>query len=304
MNILIATGIYPPQVGGISEYAVNFERELKSLGHNVTVSVFDKRSPFRHLLYALRNIKNVYTSDYILSLDTFSVGFPIMCVCKLLRKKYSLRIGGDFLWESYMSRNGVIKLSDFYIHAQLSFKEKIIRLCIDWVIDNAEHVYWTTSYQRDLMGKQGTVIGNYYGQKEISTIDNGVYMASGRNVPWKNTDILRQLPYVVDTTQYPHEMFMEKIKTCHAVILPSISDISPNVIFQAIRFGKPFIMTYDTGIYDLVKDIGIFIDPQDVHDIQRKIELLNNNYEQYRNKVVNFPLQNTWYEMTCKCFPI
>ena len=55
MKILIATPLYPPDLGGPGQYAHNLEQEFKKLGHEVRVAKFSevKRWPsgLRHLLY-------------------------------------------------------------------------------------------------------------------------------------------------------------------------------------------------------------------------------------------------------------
>ena len=67
------------------------------------------------------------------------------------------------------------------------------------------------------------------------------------------------------------EKFMERISRCYAVILASLGDISPNMILDAIRHNKPFILTKETGLYDRLKNIAIFVDPENTDDIKEKI---------------------------------
>ena len=40
LKILIATGIYPPDIGGPATYAYNLSRELTRLGHEVNVLTY------------------------------------------------------------------------------------------------------------------------------------------------------------------------------------------------------------------------------------------------------------------------
>ena len=54
MKILIATGIYPPDIGGPAQYAFNLEQEWKKLGHEVRVIKFsDVRYLPRYSAYCL-----------------------------------------------------------------------------------------------------------------------------------------------------------------------------------------------------------------------------------------------------------
>ena len=92
---------------------------------------------------------------------------------------------------------------------------------------------------------------------------------------------------------------MKKIQSCYAVILPSLSDISPNFILDAIRADKPFVLTKETGFYDKLKDIGVFIDPLNSEDIKNKILFLANdkNYWEYKKRVENFNFIHLWREI-------
>ena len=73
---------------------------------------------------------------------------------------------------------------------------------------------------------------------------------------------------------------------CYAFILVSLGDISPNMIMDAIRFNRPFIVTRETGIYERIKDIAIFVDPENTEDIAEKIIWLSEpeNYEKQKEK--------------------
>ena len=96
-----------------------------------------------------------------------------------------------------------------------------------------------------------------------------------------------------------HDLLMEKMKKCYAFILPSLSDISPNLILRAISFNKPFICTRETGIYDRVKEAGLFVNPLDIDDIKEKILFLadDNNYEEQKRKVENFDFKHSYKEI-------
>src|SRR3989338_9856968 len=119
MKILIATGIYPPDIGGPAQYARGVEEAWKKEGHNVKVLAFrfERKLPtgIRHLYYFLRVLFSLPGTDFVFSPDTWSAAFPATLACKLAGKKIIIRTGGDFFCEWYVERTGDrVLLRDFY----------------------------------------------------------------------------------------------------------------------------------------------------------------------------------------------
>ncbi len=109
MRILIATGIYPPAIGGPAQYAKGLEDALREQGHTVIVKAYGKREHglpigIRHIYFALRCLWSFLRANKIIVLDTFSVALPIAMLHFVFRKKFIIRTGGDFLWENYVER--------------------------------------------------------------------------------------------------------------------------------------------------------------------------------------------------------
>ncbi|MBU4256800.1 glycosyltransferase, partial [Patescibacteria group bacterium] len=119
LKILIATGIFPPDIGGPAKYAKNLSEEFLKRGNEVNVLAYktEKKLPIgiRHCLYFFRVVFNLHKTDLIIALDTFSVGLPAVIAAKIFNKKIIIRTGGDFFWESYVERSGnLITLKQFY----------------------------------------------------------------------------------------------------------------------------------------------------------------------------------------------
>ena len=98
---------------------------------------------------------------------------------------------------------------------------------------------------------------------------------------------------------FKREELLRKISECYAVILPSFSEVSPNLIMEAISFNKPFIMTEDTGIHDRVGDIGIFISPLSEENIKEKILFLSDevSYKEQKAKIEGFNFAHSYKEI-------
>lgn len=319
MKILIATGIYPPAIGGPAQYAKNLKIEWEKKGYKVKVKTFHLEhfipSGLRHLYYFLKIIPAVLWCDFVFVLDTFSVGWPATYAGKLFGKKVIIRTGGDFLWEQYVERTGKkVLFRNFYLQEKdcLSLKERVIFRFTGWTLKNASKVIFSTEWQRNIFIEtygldraKTLVIENYFGPKEGDfNPQNNIFVASSRNLVWKNLDTLKVVfnkiePANLFLDQLPFDEFMNKIKNSYATVLVSLGDISPNLILDAIRYNKPFICTKEVGILDRIKDLGIFVDPLNEKEIENAvIKLLNkDDYEQYRQKIRNFSFVHTWAEI-------
>lgn len=334
MRILIATGIYPPDIGGPAQYAVNVEKVWKSWGHHVDIKTFrlERKLPtvIRHVWYFFKCAPSAVRADFIFILDTFSVAVPAVLLGKIFGKKTIIRTGGDFLWESYVERTGdLVLLKNFYLPAQrtsrqagqtsvgkFSFKEKVIFKLTRWALKNASAIIFSTEWQKNIFLKayeldteKLSVIENYYGPKEISFEPiKKDFIAGTRPLKWKNEKRLAEAfervkekgeVLICDNEAKPFSVFMERLAHCYAVILVSLGDISPNMILDAIRHNKPFILTKETGLYERVKDCAIFVDPESVDDIAAKIEWLldERNYEAQYQKIRAFTFTHSFEQI-------
>lgn len=322
MKILIVTGIYPPEIGGPAEYAKNLKEVWLSQGHKVSVRIFGrfKKIPWglRHVVFFFYILPSVIWADCIFTLDAFSAGVSTIA-SQLCHKRNIFRTGGDALWELYVERTGdLVLLRDFYKTRlkNLSWKEKMIFYLMKWTLQNLSAIIWSTSWQRDifiepygLLEQKHFIVENYYGPR-ISSIDSDKknFIASTRRIKWKNTELLSEVfersdvkasRAILDMEVLPHDEFLRKISISYAVIVASLGDISPNTILDAIRCGKPFIVTRETGLYDRIKNIAIFVDPKDPDDIAEKVIWLSDpvNYKGQQKMAESFTFTHTWEDI-------
>lgn len=319
-KILIATGIYPPAIGGPAEYAKNIEDAWKGMGYHVIVKFFsfEHKIPagIRHLYFLMRSLYSIWRSDFIIVLDTFSVALPIAIGCKIFGKRFVVRTGGDFLWESYVERTSKkVLFKNFYSESinDLNQKEKNIIKITKWILKRADEVIFSTEWQRDVWKKpynldvsKTRIIENYYGDHMTNCgYKSKVFMGATRNLVWKNQDVLHSVfddREIIDAGislnlgVTSHSKFIDNIKASYAVILVSIGDISPNMIMDSISLNKPFVVTREVGIYDRIKEIALFVDPLNPADIKDKILWLNNpsNYDMQVDKIKNFSFRHSW----------
>ncbi len=314
MKIVIATPLYPPDIGGPAEYAYNLEREFQKLGHEVAVTKFtDIRywpSGWRHLLYFLKLLSAMRRCDWCLALDTFSVGLPAVVAGRLLGKKIIIRIGGDFLWEGYVERTADLALlRDFYRTRsnRLNWKEKLIFKFTRWTVRHCYKLVFSTDWQRDiwrnpygLVLERIAIIENYYGPKLLSNQPKTKnFLCAGRRLKLKNVEKLKEIDAQFEIGQWSPQVLAEKIKNCYALIVPSLSDISPNIVLQAVQYNKPFILTKETGLVGRLEKVALFVDTLNVKEIENKIIWLadEKNYQTTKEKIEQFAFSHTWLEI-------
>ncbi len=323
MKILIATGIYPPAIGGPAQYAKRVYEEWTKMGHKVSVKTFTNvehtlPSGARHLYFFLKIIPSVLLADFIFALDTFSVGWPVVCAAKLFGKKVVMRTGGDFLWEGYTERTAdLVLLKDFYTKQEKwSEKEKKIFKITKWTLQRVDVLVFSTEWQKniwmnpyELGSVKTTVVENYYGEKEVSFPPTKKdFIGGARPLHWKNIQLIKEvfsspelekndITYHSETCPFPE--FMDKIAHCYATLLMSLGDISPNLILDSIRHNKPFLLTEENGLMDRIGSIAVTANPKDPEDVKDKVLWLSHkeNYDAQVEKIKNFNFTHSWEQI-------
>ena len=135
------------------------------------------------------------------------------------------------------------------------------------------------------------------------------FIWAGRKIKLKNLDLLQEVARDVKQinpefdleiiSKISHKDLQEKLKNCYAVILPSFSEVCPNFILEAISFGKPFIVTQESGLKEIYNKGGIFVDPFDKMPIKQAIlDMLDDTkYEQYKREVDSTHASRSWSEV-------
>lgn len=321
MKIVIATGIYPPEIGGPAYYAKNLAEAFAEKGESVEVVTFGalKKLPtgLRHLAYLFRLIPHVARADVILALDTFSAAIPAVALARLLHVPVVIRTGGDFLWEQYIERTGdMVILPEFYAnHRPFTRYERAVFALTRWVVTRAIVVF-SSSFQREvwlpaygIAPEKAPIIENAIaGSFAPHAPQKKNFLWYVRGIRFKNERLLREafakarerVPEIeLETGTLPHAELIEKIRRSYAVILPSISDISPNYILDAIRCGKPFIMTKFSGLAERYGDLGLLCDPRSADDVAEKIvELCDEKvYAGLSARIAAHPIERTYAQV-------
>lgn len=160
MRILIATGLYPPDIGGPATYTKFLERHLPQHGIAYGVASFSavRKYPkiIRHFLYILLLIQKGIKVDVIYALDTVSVGVPALIVSYILGKTLYLRVPGDYAWEQGQQRFGVKDILDTYlIKKEKPFPVRVLAWLQYRVARRATKIIVPSDYMKGVVGLWG-----------------------------------------------------------------------------------------------------------------------------------------------------
>ncbi|MBI2625245.1 MAG: glycosyltransferase family 4 protein [Candidatus Nealsonbacteria bacterium] len=202
MNILIATGIFPPDIGGPATYVEKFAHELNfsdfktavitysdrepELGYEFPVIRISRRYPkaIRHFLYFFRLLFMGKDFDVVFAQNPFSAGFPAVIAGKILRKKVLLKIVGDAAWEHYMNKiqNPKSKIQNYdslenFQTKKHDFLTELIRKTQKFVARSASKIIVPSQYLKRL------VLGWGIPEGKIEVIYNAIEKSSTFPIP-------------------------------------------------------------------------------------------------------------------------
>lgn len=303
MKIVLATGIYPPDIGGPATYVRALAAWLKQCGVDVTVVTYGREDfhdqeeysvvrvarvggPLvRWIRYARALRKVAADADVIEAFSSVSVGVPLIRA-RLEKPKKVLRLGGDFMWERYTDWFGLLSLGEWYQHKSLCFL--FFSFWYQKLLQSFDYIIFSTRFQEELYEE------HYRDLPSHSVIENAVpegapvlhqqhepfrLLFVGRFVRFKNLPSLvcamRELPgftltiagdgpmkgklkcltrrYKLDDRvifQPPHtrEARPQLFHEHDLLVLPSVTEISPNVALEARLVGLPVLLTRETGL--------------------------------------------------------
>lgn len=360
IRILIATGIFPPSIGGPATYAEFLRKELRNLGCEVgVVSYGDKNIQnkndnlyiidnkqnilFKYIKYFFLILKLAQKFDIVYILDLMSAGFPATMAATLKGKKVVFRTGGDFLWEKAFNSDWTDLPLDSYYKAKKNWREKFLMYFCRSILEAIDIVIFSTNLQKDiyknyynLKDKKIRFTGNAIPfieiEEENKEYNNSIVFA-GRLIELKNIERLigafnasnrkdekllifgdgplkekieKQISdlglkdNILIEGAVRHGELLKAIAGCKFVILPSITEISPNLALECISMAKPIILTKNTGLSEDIVDKIIKVDPLSEDDIREKINylLLPDNLAAYQKKLFGMKLpERSWRDL-------
>ncbi len=330
MKVVLATGIYPPDIGGPATYVAKLAEKLAERGAQVTVVTYSAERPkiqetnnslwsvvrvskrggpfLRWRRYAKALKEQASDADIVYAFSSVSAGVPLW-LAKMRHTKKILRLGGDFLWERYTDRGGVLSLKDWYA-SEPRFKNKM-----NGLLRQFDHIVFSTQLQEELFER-------FYAHLPLhSVIENALpggvpvhhsihkpmkLLFLGRFVSFKNLGslilALKDLPEMTLTLagSGPLKASLKKLVSDEVLtdrisflephsgdakqqlfldhdllVLPSLTELSPNTALEARAAGMPVLLTEETGLSLTLTDgtsLRPLRSPQDIAKALREVQ--------------------------------
>jgi len=216
MKVVIASGTYPPELGGMATFVENFARRLHAQGIEVSVVAHGKEDssvsqPFlvrtvrrgrfvfmRYLRYLLVLFAHAKKSDLVYAQDLVSSGLPAACVSLLVRKQLVIRLGGDFLWEKRVEQGKTQAPLRIYYEQSKDAIEQFYLMLYRFVLSRARLIIFNTEFQAGLYRRYFKIAAD-----KISVVNNPFVTVSiprsevkkrivyaGRFIQLKNIELL------------------------------------------------------------------------------------------------------------------
>lgn len=349
MKIVLATGIYPPEIGGPATYVKALAEQLSGAGHAVTVvaygrmengkwnmehdegwkvaSVSRKGGPLLRWWRYARILKKVAAdADIVEAFSSVSAGVPLW-LARLSKPKLLLRLGGDFFWERYTDGGGEKSLEAWYKEKQRCkfFMQKIL--------SSFDHIVFSTDFQKTLYRRQFRLPAH-------SVIENALpsgmpvphtahvpfrLLFMGRFVAFKNLPLLLHaltfLPQCTLTlagdgpvgpslralaqelrlgdrvTFIPSQSGKAKehvFRDADLLVLPSMTELSPNVALEARAEGLPVLLTRSTGFGDMLTRGMVLRDLKTPEQIAQAIADVRSRYTEIAQAAALPPPARGW----------
>ncbi|MDB5225305.1 MAG: hypothetical protein JWL87_257 [Candidatus Adlerbacteria bacterium] len=284
MDILIATGVYPPESGGPATYTKLLEDRLPGLGFKVTVLPFRvvRHLPpgIRHIAYFFKLLRLSRGVRLIYAQDPVSVGLPAALAAFVARKRFMVRLGGDYAWEQARQRFGVTDELDDFQTKRYGLGVGLLRAVQRFVVRRAQAVVVPSEYMKRIVGawiSNPEKVHRIYSSihlpppTELPTDrpEGFLVLSFGRRVPWKGFEALERVsagePWALKIfSDLPYPSAMGWLKSADVYVNNSTYEGLSHQLVEAFALGTPVIATNVGGNPELVdNETGILIPPKD-----------------------------------------
>ena len=325
IRIILAAGIYPPDSGGPATYSQLIAREFIKLGIEVSLICYsdqqhpesDKSEKFKivrilrkqnkikiYCSYLCNLLKLAKNADVIYAQGPLAAGFPAMWVSKILRKKFVVKIVGDYAWEQYQNEKSKIQnpkskidLIDEFQTKKYDWKTELRRKIQKFVCKKTQTIIVPSEYLKKIVMGWGVdedkikvIYNSFDGTQDTrykiqdTNPNKNVIISAGRNEPWKGFDTLREIfPDLLKINpkfklmiehKMPHKELMANFKAGEMFVLNTGYEGFSHMLLEAMACGLPIITTNVCG------------NPEIIQNEENGLLVEYNNKEQLKNTII------------------
>ena len=310
MRIVIATPLYPPEIGGPATYAKLLFEGLPEKGIEVELLKFSdvQHLPkiIKHFVYYRRILKAARSADVVLALDPVSVGLSAMKAAKKADKPFVVKIVGDYAWEQGQQRFGITQnLDEFVKTKNVSFQVRVLRRIQTRVAKSATRVIVPSEYLKNIVsawGVQREKIEVIYNAVELSfapvppieRTSGFLIVSSGRRVPWKGFEALERVVarevgwHLFIASDLPRAEALGYAQAADVFVLNSEYEGFSHALVEVMMLGTPIIATKVGGNTELIEDgkTGLLIPSKDDEALYNAIKCIKEDPIAARSRAV------------------
>ncbi len=167
MKIAIATGIFPPEIGGPATYLQKLLPLLKKEKWRFKIVTYGDPRPdiitvsrshnslVRLLLFTWELFKVARKCDVIFALDNFSAGLPALIISKITKKPLVSRIAGIFAYEEETKRSKQQRTMSEFLNGEKKGLIWMLYGLQEDILTNSKKVIATTDFFEKVCRSQG-----------------------------------------------------------------------------------------------------------------------------------------------------
>lgn len=213
-SVLIATGIYPPAVGGPATYVSSLAPRLVERGWRVRILTYGDAATrksghegavlhvvprvlppgLRHAAYGLAAWRRTRDVDLVYAQDPVSAGFPAVLAAMVARRRFAIKVVGDYAWEQAQARFGVRTMLDAFQATRSGAAVERLRRVQRFTVRRAARVVTPSRYLAGIVARWGV------SASRVRVVENAVHAAA---VPPPDADALAaRTPEIVSAGRF------------------------------------------------------------------------------------------------------
>ena len=186
-KILLATGIFPPDIGGSATYSSILARCFPQHGYEPSIVTYgdgvarnelhendgadgdvvkvSRKYPkgIRHIVFFIYCVWRARFADVVLSADaSFGGGLPAFFAARCVGKKFIVRITGEYSWEQGSARFNIADSLDDFQKKTYCVRIEIMRTIEHWFVKKVDIVIVPSKYLKKIVIGWGVLEGNIH----------------------------------------------------------------------------------------------------------------------------------------------